>query len=65
MRLSPGADAGASATRARSSPRPSNSSPYSPIPCPTMHGQTGDLFDETPAPDVPGYLAAFDAWLTT
>ena len=30
-----------------------------------MHGQTRDLFDETPAPDVRGYLAAFDAWLTS
>ena len=30
-----------------------------------MHGQTRDLFDEIPAPDVPGYLAAFDAWLTS
>ena len=29
-----------------------------------MHGQTLDLFDETPPPDVSGYQAAFDAWLT-
>ena len=30
-----------------------------------MHGQTLDLFDETLPPDIPGYLAAFEAWLST